>query len=144
QTLALCDKYGKNYNFDAMMLAAQGYEESQLDQQAKSHVGAIGIMQLMPDTGEQMKVGDIHVAEANIHAGAKYMDQLMSTYFPDAKFSEGNRPLFAFASYNCGPGNVAKCRREAEKRPVSLAELRDRKSTRLNSVTDQSRMPSSA
>src|SRR5262249_10704116 len=116
QTLALCDKYGKNYNFDAMMLAAQGYQESQLDQQAKSHVGAIGIMQLMPDTGAEMKVGDIHVAEANIHAGTKYMDQLMSTYFADASFSEGNRPLFAFASYNCGPGNVAKARKEAEKR----------------------------
>ncbi len=115
-TLALFEKYGKKYGFDPLMLAAQGYQESQLNQQAKSHVGAIGIMQLMPDTGEQMKVGDIHVAEANIHAGTKYMDQLMSTYFPDAKFSEGNRPLFAFASYNCGPGNVAKCRREAEKR----------------------------
>jgi len=115
-TLALFEKYGKKYGFDPLMLAAQGYQESQLNQQAKSHVGAIGIMQLMPDTGEEMKVGDIHVAEANIHAGAKYMDKLMSTYFPDAKFSEGNRPLFAFASYNCGPGNVAKCRREAEKR----------------------------
>ncbi len=70
----------------------------------------------MPDTGEQMRVGDIHVAEANIHAGAKYMDQLMTGYFPDARFSEGNRPLFAFASYNCGPGNVAKARKEAQKR----------------------------
>ncbi|HEX7254259.1 MAG TPA: transglycosylase SLT domain-containing protein [Thermoanaerobaculia bacterium] len=115
QTLALFEKYGKKYGFDPLMLAAQGYQESQLNQQAKSHVGAIGIMQLMPDTGEQMKVGDIHVAEANIHAGVKYMDKLMSDYFPDAKFSEGNRPLFAFASYNCGPGNVSKCRREAEK-----------------------------
>ena len=62
-----------------------------------------------------MNVGDIRVAEANIHAGTKYMDQLMTTYFPDAKFSEGNRPLFAFASYNCGPGNVAKARKEAQK-----------------------------
>jgi len=115
-TLALFEKYGKKYDFDPLMLAAQGYQESQLNQQAKSHVGAIGIMQLMPDTGEQMKVGDIHVAEANIHAGTKYMDQLMEVYFPDAKFSEGNRPLFAFASYNCGPGNVAKARRLAEKR----------------------------
>jgi len=41
-------------------------------------------------------------------AGAKYMDQLMTQYFADAHFSEGNWPLFAFASYNCGPGNVAK------------------------------------
>jgi membrane-bound lytic murein transglycosylase MltF len=115
QTLAVFEKYGKKYDFDPLMLAAQGYQESQLNQKAKSHVGAIGIMQLMPDTGAQMKVGDIHVAESNIHAGVKYMDQLMEVYFPDAKFSEGNRPLFAFASYNCGPGNVAKCRKEAEK-----------------------------
>jgi membrane-bound lytic murein transglycosylase MltF len=63
-----------------------------------------------------MKVGDIHVTESNIHAGAKYMDQLMTAYFADANFSEGNRPLFAFASYNCGPGNVAKARKEAAKR----------------------------
>jgi len=40
------------------MLAAQGYQESQLDQQARSHVGAIGVMQIMPAAGEQMKVGD--------------------------------------------------------------------------------------
>jgi len=116
ETLALFEKYGKKYRFDPLMLAAQGYQESQLNQQARSRVGAIGIMQLMPQTAEQMKVGDIHVAEANIHAGTKYMDQLMSVYFSDASFSEGNRPLFAFASYNCGPGNVAKARREAEKR----------------------------
>jgi membrane-bound lytic murein transglycosylase MltF len=115
QTLALFEKYGKKYDFDPLMLAAQGYQESQLNQQAKSHVGAVGIMQLMPETGQEMKVGDIHVAESNIHAGVKYMDQLMEQYFADAHFSEGNRPLFAFASYNCGPGNVAKCRREAQK-----------------------------
>jgi len=95
------------------MLAAQGYQESKLNQQARSHAGAIGIMQLMPATGAQMKVGDISVADANIHAGVKYMDQLMSRYFPDARFSEGNRPLFAFASYNCGPGNVARARKAA-------------------------------
>jgi len=116
ETLALFEKYGNKYGFDPLMLAAQGYQESQLNQNAKSSVGAIGVMQLMPATGAEMKVGDIHTTEANIHAGAKYMDQLMTQYFPDAKFSEGNRPLFAFASYNCGPGNVSKARKEAEKR----------------------------
>jgi membrane-bound lytic murein transglycosylase MltF len=116
ETLALFEKYGNKYGFDPLMLAAQGYQESQLNQNARSQVGAIGVMQLMPATGEQMKVGDIHATESNIHAGAKYMDQLMSQYFRDAKFSEGNRPLFAFASYNCGPGNVAKARGEAAKR----------------------------
>ena len=116
ETLALFEKYGTRYGFDPLMLAAQGYQESQLNQAAKSHVGAIGVMQLMPATGAEMKVGDITVAESNIHAGAKYMDQLMTSTSPDANFSEGNRPLFAFASYNCGPGNVAKARREAGKR----------------------------
>jgi len=116
ETLALFEKYGSRYGFDPLMLAAQGYQESQLNQNAKSAVGAIGVMQLMPATGEQMKVGDVKLTEPNIHAGAKYMDQLMSQYFPDANFSEGNRPLFAFASYNCGPGNVAKARKEAAKR----------------------------
>jgi membrane-bound lytic murein transglycosylase MltF len=116
QTLALFRKYGAQYGFDPLMLAAQGYQESQLNQDAKSHVGAIGVMQLMPATGAQMKVGDIRVTEPNIHAGAKYMDQLMTKYFADARFSEGNRPLFAFASYNCGPGNVARARKEAVKR----------------------------
>jgi membrane-bound lytic murein transglycosylase MltF len=116
ETLALFEKYGKKYGFDPLMLAAQGYQESQLNQSARSHVGAIGVMQIMPATGSQMKVGDIQLTEPNIHAGAKYMDQLMTIYFKDANFSEGNRPLFAFASYNCGPGNVRKARREAEKR----------------------------
>jgi membrane-bound lytic murein transglycosylase MltF len=115
-TLAIFKKYGNQYGFDPLMLAAQGYQESQLNQNAKSQVGAIGVMQLMPATGEQMKVGDIHVTEANIHAGTKYMDQLMSKYFGDVQFSEGNRPLFAFAAYNCGPGNVSMARKEAENR----------------------------
>jgi membrane-bound lytic murein transglycosylase MltF len=116
QTLVLFEKYGARYRFDPLMLAAQGYQESQLDQNARSAVGAIGIMQLMPATGAEMKVGDIHIADSNIHAGTKYMDQLMGRYFPDANFSEGNRPLFAFASYNCGPGNVVRARKEAVQR----------------------------
>ena len=115
-TLDLFEKYGAKYGFDPLMLAAQGYQESQLNQNAKSHVGAIGVMQIMPATGAELKVGDIKVIEPNIHGGTKYMDHLMTRYFPDAKFSEGNRPLFAFASYNAGPGNIARMRKEAAKR----------------------------
>jgi membrane-bound lytic murein transglycosylase MltF len=115
-TLELFRKYGEKYRFDPLMLAAQGYQESRLDQQAKSHVGAIGVMQIMPATGAELKVGDIRVTEPNIHGGAKYMDQLMSRYLGDADFDETNRTLFAFACYNAGPGNIARMRREAEKR----------------------------
>jgi membrane-bound lytic murein transglycosylase MltF len=115
-TLGLFRKYGEKYRFDPLMLAAQGYQESRLNQQAKSHVGAIGIMQLMPATGAELKVGDIRIAESNVHAGAKYMDQLMTKYLVDADFDETNRTLFAFACYNAGPGNIARMRKEAEKR----------------------------
>jgi membrane-bound lytic murein transglycosylase MltF len=114
--IALFRKYGETYSFDPLMLAAQGYQESQLHQDAHSRVGAIGIMQLMPATGKQLNVGNIKSIEPNIHAGAKYMDQLMTRYFPDAKFSVTDRSLFAFASYNAGPANIAKMRSEAARR----------------------------
>jgi len=116
ETIALFRKYGDQYHFDPLMLAAQGYQESTLDQAKRSPVGAIGVMQIMPATGKSLKVGDIHVTESNIHGGAKYMDQLMTQYFKDAKFDEQNRTLFAFASYNAGPGNISKMRKEAQKR----------------------------
>jgi len=115
QTYALFEKYGKQYNFDPLMLAAQGFQESQLNQNAKSQVGAIGVMQVMPATGKELNVGDIRTTESNIHAGVKYMDQIMTKNFPDAKFDDVNRTLFAFASYNCGPGNVSKMRKAAVK-----------------------------
>jgi membrane-bound lytic murein transglycosylase MltF len=115
-TLKLFEKYGAKYGFDPLMLAAQGYQESRLRQDARSAVGAIGIMQIMPATGAAMKVGDIHRADANIHAGAKYMHQLVTRYFQDAKFNEQNLSLFAIASYNAGPGRVAQLRKEAERR----------------------------
>jgi membrane-bound lytic murein transglycosylase MltF len=98
------------------MLAAQGYQQSQLRQEAHSHVGAIGVMQIMPTTGKDLAVGSIHEIEPNIHGSTNYMDQLMTRYFPDAKFTEEVRPLFAFASYNAGPGNISKTRKEARKR----------------------------
>jgi membrane-bound lytic murein transglycosylase MltF len=116
QTIVLFEKYGRQYRFDPLMLAAQGYQESTLDQSKRGPTGAIGVMQLMPATGDALKVGDIRVTDANIHGGAKYMDQLMSQYFKDAHFGEQNRSLFAFASYNAGPGNIARMRNEARKR----------------------------
>jgi len=116
QTLAIFQKYGRQYDFDPLMLAAQGYQESRLDQRMRSRMGAVGIMQILPATGKQLNVGDIKVADANIHAGAKYMDQLMAQNFPDARFRGDDRTLFAFASYNAGPSNIARMRKEAAQR----------------------------
>jgi membrane-bound lytic murein transglycosylase MltF len=119
QTIALFRKYGAKYGFDPIMLAAQGYQESQLRQEARSHSGAVGVMQLMPATAKELKVGNIHELEPNIHGGVKYMDQLVTRYLADAKFTEQNRTLFAFASYNAGPGNILKARADAAKRGLA-------------------------
>jgi membrane-bound lytic murein transglycosylase MltF len=113
QVVELFRKYGTQYHFDYLLLLAQGYQESQLSQKKRSAVGAIGVMQLMPATGKEMKVGDIAKVEPNVHAGSKYMDHLMETYFPDAELDEENRTLFAFAAYNAGPSRVAKLRKSA-------------------------------
>jgi membrane-bound lytic murein transglycosylase MltF len=116
ETVELFAKYGRQYGFDPVMLAAQGFQESTLDQSKRSRVGAIGVMQLMPATGKGLDVGDITVIEPNIHAGAKYMDELSTKYFADAKFDQLNKTLFAFASYNAGPASIARMREEARKR----------------------------
>jgi membrane-bound lytic murein transglycosylase MltF len=113
-TIGLFRKYGKQYGFDPLMLAAQGFQESRLDQKARSPSGAIGVMQLLPSTGKAMQVGDIHQLEPNIHAGIKYMDRLLAHDFDGAQFDAQNRMLFALASYNLGPTRIATLRRRAQ------------------------------
>jgi membrane-bound lytic murein transglycosylase MltF len=71
QTVALFRKYGEQHSLDYLLMMAEGFQESSRNQEAKSKVGAVGIMQSMPATGEQMKVGDITQTAANIHAGVK-------------------------------------------------------------------------
>lgn len=119
RTIDLFKTYGEKYRFDHLMLAAQGYQESRLNQQARSRSGAIGIMQILPSTGKQLGVGDITRVEPNIHGGTKYMRQLFDQYFRDADFDQQNRALFAFASYNAGPGRIAKIRDEAKHRGLN-------------------------
>jgi membrane-bound lytic murein transglycosylase MltF len=108
-------KYGDKYHVDWLLMAAQGYQESQLNQAARSPVGAIGVMQVMPGTGKDMGVGDITQTEPNINAGVKYMRFMIDRYYEDEPMTELDKALFAFASYNAGPGRLAKLRREAEK-----------------------------
>jgi membrane-bound lytic murein transglycosylase MltF len=100
-------------------MAAQAYQESRLNQNARSPVGAIGIMQIMPETGASLKVGDITQLEPNIHAGVKYMRSVRDTYFENEPMDDLNKGLFTFASYNAGPGRVSQLRREAEKRGLN-------------------------
>jgi membrane-bound lytic murein transglycosylase MltF len=116
ETADLFQKYGSQYNMDYLLMMAQGYQESTLDQNAKSQVGAIGVMQLMPATGDQMKVGDIHQEEANIQAGVKYIRFMVDKYFANEPMDDTNKILFAFAAYNAGPGRIHSLREEAAKK----------------------------
>jgi len=109
-------KYGAQYDLDPLLMAAQGYQESTLDQSVKSHVGAVGVMQVMPATGKDLKVGDITQLEPNIHAGVKYMRFMIDQYYKDEPMTPLNKGLMTFASYNAGPGRIRQLRREAEKR----------------------------
>src|SRR6516225_762042 len=113
-TVEIFRRHAGQYGFDTLLLVAQGYQESRLDQSARSHVGAVGLMQLMPKTGRALGVGDIHKADPNVHAGAKYMGQLMDNYFKDDPFDDQNRNLFAFAAYDMGAGAIQSLRRKAE------------------------------
>ena len=115
----LFKKYGAQYDLDYLLMAAQGYQESTLDQNVKSPVGAVGVMQVMPPTGKELKVGDISEIEPNIHAGVKYMRFMMDQYFKDEPMDDLNKGLMTFASYNAGPGRVRQLRREAEKRGLN-------------------------
>jgi membrane-bound lytic murein transglycosylase MltF len=115
QTVAFFKKYGDQYDVDYLLMAAQGYQESQLNQNAKSQVGAVGVMQVMPATGKDMKVGDITQLEPNINAGVKYVRFMIDQYFGNEPMDKLNKGLFAFAAYNCGPGRVASLRKEAAK-----------------------------
>jgi membrane-bound lytic murein transglycosylase MltF len=113
ETVGIFKRYASQYGFDTLLLLAQSYQESRLDQRKRSRVGAVGLMQVMPATGKQLDVGDIRRAPANVHAGAKYMAHLLDLYFGDSHFNEQNRNLFAFAAYNAGPTKIRRLQGEA-------------------------------
>jgi membrane-bound lytic murein transglycosylase MltF len=116
QLADLFKKYSEQYQIDWLLMAAQGYQESGLDQKVRSRVGAIGVMQVMPATGKDMKVGDIRQIEPNIHAGVKYVRFMIDQYYADEPMDEINKALFAFASYNAGPNRIRSLRETAAKR----------------------------
>ena len=119
RTVALFRKYSGQYKLDALLMAAQGYQESRLDNEAKSSVGAVGIMQVMPATGKELAVGDISQPDNNVHAGVKYMRFMMDQYFANEPMDDLNKGLFTFASYNAGPARIRGLRQRAEKKGLN-------------------------
>jgi len=115
EAIGFFKKYSKEYDFDWLMIAAQAYQESGIDQSKRSPAGAIGVMQLLPSTAADPNVNirKIEVLEHNIHAGVKYLRFLHDRYFKNEPMDALNKMLFGFASYNAGPGKVIKLRQEA-------------------------------
>lgn len=115
KTAGLIRKYADQYQFDWLLVAAQAYQESRLDQSLRNPSGAVGVMQIKPTTAADAPIGIEHVEqlENNIHAGVKYLRYLRDRYFEDAAIDPLNRQLFAFAAYNAGPARVAALRKKA-------------------------------
>ncbi len=113
----LFKKYGDRYRVDYLVAAAQGYQESRLNQGARSGAGAVGVMQLLPSTAKDKNIGihNIHEVEANIHAGIKYLDFLRTRYFSDPAISTRDKTLLALAAYNAGPTRMINMRNKAAK-----------------------------
>ncbi|GAB5413789.1 MAG: lytic transglycosylase F [Congregibacter sp.] len=111
----LFQRYGERYGIEYLFAAAQGYQESRLDQSVRSSAGAVGVMQLLPDTAADKNVGipDMHEVEPNIHAGIKYMDFLRGRYFTEPDITPLNQALLALGAYNAGPARMIKMRRMA-------------------------------
>lgn len=113
ETMKFFRKYAGQYDFDYLMIMAQAYQESGLDQTRKSRAGAIGVMQVRPATAADpnVNVANINKIENNIHAGVKYLRFIADRYFDDEKVDPVNQTLFSFAAYNAGPAKVAQLRK---------------------------------
>ena len=115
QMKGLFQKYANQYHFPWMLIAAEAYQESGLNQEVKSPVGAIGVMQVMPSTAANAPVSipDVSKVDPNIHAGVKLLKYIRDDYFKDAPMDSLNKTLITLAAYNAGPARLKQCRQLA-------------------------------
>jgi membrane-bound lytic murein transglycosylase MltF len=110
----------KRHSFDWLFMMAQGFQESRLEQSARSPVGAVGVMQLLPTTGQDMGYHDVDVnVQSNIEAGSKYMRFLITHYFNEPDLPPAVRFDFALAAYNAGPGRIQQMRKLTKERGLN-------------------------
>lgn len=109
-------KYAEEYGFDWLSIVALAFQESRIDQSVVSPSGALGIMQIKPETAayEPVGVDDISTAENNIIAGVRYLAYLRDKYFSSPDISPEDQVDFTWAAYNAGPGRISKLRAMAE------------------------------
>ncbi len=112
----LIRRYALQYGFDWRLIASQMYQESRFNPDARSWVGAIGLMQVMPRTALEMGFKDVRPPEAGIHAGIKYLAWVRDRHESD--LSVKDRTWFSLAAYNAGLGHVIDARALAKKRKL--------------------------
>ena len=119
--LPLFKKYGNLYDFDWRALAALAYQESELNHQRRSPRGAVGIMQILPETarGPEVNIPNIKDLEQNIHAGVKYLAHLRDHHFKDPQLDAAAQVNFVLAAYNAGPTRIQRLRRQASQRGLN-------------------------
>lgn len=98
-TEQMIERAARKYGVESDLVKAVATAESNMNQAAMSQVGAIGVMQLMPETAESLGV-DPYDEKENIEGGAHYIRQMLDTF-------NGNLQK-AVAAYNAGPGAVQK------------------------------------
>lgn len=107
----LIQKYAEQYGFDWRLIVAQMYQESRFDPDATSHVGAEGLMQIMPETAEDIGAQNLDDPADSIKAGVKYLAMLRDQFENDLVLED--RTWFSLASYNAGFGRVKRARQLA-------------------------------
>ncbi len=110
----LVRKYAGRFGFDWRLIVSQMFQESRFDPRAKSWVGALGLMQVMPRTGRSLGLDNLRDPETGIHAGVAYLEKLMKGF--ETELPAGERTWFALAAYNAGRGHVQDARNLAAKK----------------------------
>ncbi|WP_027585910.1 transporter substrate-binding domain-containing protein [Prolixibacter bellariivorans] len=104
----------RKIHWDWRLVASIIYQESRFDPHAESWAGAVGLMQLMPETAEWFNVDDMMDPKQNIYGGTQMLSWL-DNYFSDDIPDKTERLKFVLASYNVGLGHVLDARRLARK-----------------------------
>jgi len=104
----------ENTNWDWKLVASQIFHESRFDANAVSWAGAVGLMQLMPQTAARFGVRDPRNPSESIRAGVEFLEWL-EEYWKDNLTDTSDIKQFVLASYNIGPGHVKDAQRLAEK-----------------------------
>jgi membrane-bound lytic murein transglycosylase MltF len=115
QMIALFRKYGDKYDLPYLLIAAQAYQESRLNNELRNPSGAVGVMQIKPTTAasKPIEIPDVTKLDRNVEAGIKYLRFIADHYFSDGPQDRVNKGLFLVASYNAGPNRIRLLRNEA-------------------------------